>query len=883
MDCLLQEMGTLPQLSIIKGPTRALQANVLHKLFENVANGESAQKPAVIFAGNESSRHHTYEEIDKITNKIARTIQETVQKNNLPRNQDGDYIVAVNMHPSDSLVIVLLSIWKSGCAYLPLDHAFPGPRIEHIIRESRPVMVIYDEDSPFYLDTFKLSAGEIFKHSENQPNTSLNGSPILQHEKDDLAIVLYTSGSTGVPKGVRLPHKVILNRLQWQFKRFPYSLTEKMCVFKTALTFVDSVSEIWGPLLNGLCILVVPKALTKDPEKLVNLIDEYQIERLVLVPSLLRSILAYLQLQVRKWLENPNHKPKPFCFALQNNAQALKSLKTWVCSGETLAVSLAEEFFRYFKENGAKLCNFYGSTEIMGDVTYHVIEAVSQLQHLHKVPIGLPLDNTMIYLLDKDFRPVKAGEVGELFVSGMNLAAGYVNGRDPEKFVENPLAIDPVFSKLFRTGDFAKIEKGTLVYEGRTDSQVKIRGHRVDLSEVEKAVNSLEGVDKAVVLCYKPGELSQALLAFVTTKELLSEHQIEILLRDKLTNYMIPQVILTEHIPLLVNGKVDRQGLLKMYENTNNNDDSMPEVEISYEGVPAHQRPAAKDLFETVAAILGRSVRDAISVNANFYEVGGNSLNSIFTICRLTEKGYHISIGDFISAIDFGEVLQRMTEDTKIMKQPPSFAAELLKPDYKTPVLDMVTTSFYNKADLEQEIISELSVSDYDELMEALWQPLLDKNLSFVARNEAGKLCGVALNFDARDEPEVEIKSKLNIIFEFLESVEGPIRDQQLPAGKGTILHSFMMATHSSLTPKENVAVFQFMEEEVQRLAKSRGFAGIFTTNTSPLTQQLGTDVYKYQNMLTYQVNQYVASDGTKPFGLAPDDKRVIVQWKPLN
>uniref|UniRef100_A0AAR5Q839 AMP-dependent synthetase/ligase domain-containing protein n=1 Tax=Dendroctonus ponderosae TaxID=77166 RepID=A0AAR5Q839_DENPD len=863
MDCLLQEMGTLPQLSIIKGPTRALQANVLHKLFENVANGESAQKPAVIFAGNESSRHHTYEEIDKITNKIARTIQETVQKNNLPRNQDGDYIVAVNMHPSDSLVIVLLSIWKSGCAYLPLDHAFPGPRIEHIIRESRPVMVIYDEDSPFYLDTFKLSAGEIFKHSENQPNTSLNGSPILQHEKDDLAIVLYTSGSTGVPKGVRLPHKVILNRLQWQFKRFPYSLTEKMCVFKTALTFVDSVSEIWGPLLNGLCILVVPKALTKDPEKLVNLIDEYQIERLVLVPSLLRSILAYLQ--------------------LQNNAQALKSLKTWVCSGETLAVSLAEEFFRYFKENGAKLCNFYGSTEIMGDVTYHVIEAVRQLQHLHKVPIGLPLDNTMIYLLDKDFRPVKAGEVGELFVSGMNLAAGYVNGRDPEKFVENPLAIDPVFSKLFRTGDFAKIEKGTLVYEGRTDSQVKIRGHRVDLSEVEKAVNSLEGVDKAVVLCYKPGELSQALLAFVTTKELLSEHQIEILLRDKLTNYMIPQVILTEHIPLLVNGKVDRQGLLKMYENTNNNDDSMPEVEISYEGVPAHQRPAAKDLFETVAAILGRSVRDAISVNANFYEVGGNSLNSIFTICRLTEKGYHISIGDFISAIDFGEVLQRMTEDTKIMKQPPSFAAELLKPDYKTPVLDMVTTSFYNKADLEQEIISELSVSDYDELMEALWQPLLDKNLSFVARNEAGKLCGVALNFDARDEPEVEIKSKLNIIFEFLESVEGPIRDQQLPAGKGTILHSFMMATHSSLTPKENVAVFQFMEEEVQRLAKSRGFAGIFTTNTSPLTQQLGTDVYKYQNMLTYQVNQYVASDGTKPFGLAPDDKRVIVQWKPLN
>lgn len=237
-------------------------------------------------------------------------------------------------------------------------------------------------------------------------------------------------------------------------------------------------------------------------------------------------------------------------------------------------------------------------------------------------------------------------------------------------------------------------------------------------------------VDKAVVLCYKPGEISQALLAFVTTKELISEHQIEIMLRDTLTNYMIPQVVLVESIPLLVNGKIDRQALLKMYENTNNNgnsclflnsitlvmkkifldDTSIPEIEISYEGVPCHQQKAAKDLFETVGAILGRSARSAISVNSNFYEIGGNSLNSIFTISRLIEKGYHISklssktkpksrvigiyflfvldIGDFISAIDFGEVLQRMTEDMKITKQPPSFTSELLKPQHKLSVLE---------------------------------------------------------------------------------------------------------------------------------------------------------------------------------------------------
>ncbi|XP_030763883.1 uncharacterized protein LOC115888328 [Sitophilus oryzae] len=855
-------MGTIPQLSIIKGPTRPLNPNFLHKLFENVANGPFGHNTALIFNENESLKQHTYQQVDKLTNQLARTIQQSIINNNLPKNQDGDYIIAVNLHPSDSLVITLLAIWKAGCAYLPLDHAFPGPRIEHILRESKPVMVIYDEDSTSYMDTFKISFNDLMQRSLDQPNETLREDEIVYHTKDDLAIVLYTSGSTGVPKGVRLPHKVILNRLQWQIKRFPYSQTEKVCVFKTALTFVDSVSEIWGPLINGLTILVVPKVLTKDPEKLANLIDEYQIERLVLVPSLLRSLLLYLN--------------------LQKNRKALRSLKTWVCSGETLAVSLAEEFFQHFEENHHQLCNFYGSTEIMGDVTYHVINAAHQLRHAEKVPIGLPIDNTMLYLLDKDFRPVKAGEVGELFVSGLNLAAGYVNGRDPEKFVDNPLAIDPTFSKLFRTGDFAKIEKGTLLYEGRTDSQVKIRGHRVDLSEVEKAVASIDGVDKAVVLCYKPGEVNQALLAFVTTQSLLSEHQIEIMLRDKLTSYMIPQVILVESIPLLVNGKIDRQSLLKMYENTNNNDDSAPQVDICYDGVPAHQMKAAKDLFETVASVLGRSARSAVSIDANFYEIGGNSLNSIFTISRLTQKGYHINIGDFIAALDFGEVLQRMAEGTKIVKEAPSYTSEMLKSEHKEIVRDMITTSFYQKADLEQWIISDISISDYKELMDALWEPLLQKNLSFIAKNEEGKICGVALNFDAHDEPEVEIKSKLTVIFEFLESIEGPVRDKQLPLGKGKVLHSFMMATHSSLSPRENVSVFQFMENEELKLARSRGFAGIFTTNTSPLTQQLGSDVYKYQCMLDYQVNQFVASDNTKPFGLAPDDQRAIVHWKPL-
>ncbi|CAH1280253.1 unnamed protein product [Diabrotica balteata] len=854
-------MGSIPKLSILKGPTRQFHANSLDSIFETVATSQHENDAALLFEVNGEIRTHTYSDVNKITNKLARTIIETISNNQLPRNKDGDYIIGVNMHPSDHLIILLMAIWKSGAAYLPLDPSFPGPRVEHIVKEANPAMIIYETDSKFYLDTIKLSFEELANKSTHQSEEPLSKSEKVRHVRDDLAVVLYTSGSTGVPKGVRLPHKVILNRLQWQFRRFPYSPSEKVCVFKTALTFVDSIAEIWGPLLNGRAILVIPKSVTQDPETFVNVLENYKIERLILVPSLLRNLLTFLQMR------------KEDLF--------LRNLKTWVCSGETLVVSLVEEFFKYFPQNEYQLCNFYGSTEIMGDVTYHSITNPEQLKHMNKVPIGAPLDNTILYLLDKDFRPVKAGDIGELFVSGLNLASGYVSGRDPEKFLDNPLAIDPTYGKLYRTGDFARLEKGILYYEGRTDSQVKIRGHRVDTAEVEKAVNSLEGIEKGVVLCYKPGEMNQALLAFITTESPMSEHQIELMLKEKLASYMVPQVILVEKIPLLVNGKIDRQYLLKSYENTNNNDDLEPAIDISYEGVPIHQIEAAKVLFETVACVLNRAVRSQISINSNFFEIGGNSLNSIYTISKMSEQGFNIRIGDFLSAMDFGEILLRMTSNTTIHIEAPSFSYDLLKPCYKSVVCDMITTSFYEKADLEQWVKPDISPKDYAELMEKLWEPLLEQNLSFIVKNEYGKIVGVALNFDARDEPDVEITSKLTVIFEFLESIEGPIRDNQLPPGKGSILHSFMMATHSSLTPKENVAVMQFIEGEVLNIAKGAHFKGVFTTNTNPLTQQLSS-IYNYQTMLDCQVNQYVASDNTKPFGLAPDDQRAIVNWKSL-
>lgn len=172
-----------------------------------------------------------------------------------------------------------------------------------------------------------------------------------------------------------------------------------------------------------MALLVVPKQITKDPTQLVALLQQYEIERLVLVPTLLKSLLIYL--------------------SMKRDTNLLSKLKYWICSGETLPASLAIEFYNYFDEKAHTLCNFYGSTEIMGDVTYFVCEGKEQLRHYDNIPIGYPVFNSVIYILDGEYRPVKAGMIGELYVSGSNLAHGYVNGRDKERFIDNPLAVDP--------------------------------------------------------------------------------------------------------------------------------------------------------------------------------------------------------------------------------------------------------------------------------------------------------------------------------------------------------------------------------------------------------------------------------------------------------
>ena len=858
-------MGTLQQQSILKGQQieKNKEKDLVHELFSCAATVHSSQ--TAIYYEDDANQEYvlSFKELDNITNRLARALQKYEKFETTSQS-----LVAVSMKTSHRLPIALLSILKAGMAYLPLDAEFPISRIKHILEEAQPLIVLIEEgaDLSIYEGASIVTYEQLLKKAGEEQEDALKSKEC----SNQLAIVLYTSGSTGVPKGVLIPHATLLNRLQWQWRELPYFDNEERCVFKTALTFVDSVPEIWGPLLQGRTLVIVPKNVTKNPERFVPLLEKHQIQRLVLVPSLLRSLLMYL--------------------GLRNNDNVLDCLKLWICSGETLSVTLADQFFATFSNKNKILANFYGSTEVMGDVTYYFLSKRAQLQGMEKVPIGRPIDNCIIYLVNKDMRLIPQGEVGELIVAGKNLAMGYIRGKDTHKFLDNSHSIDPEYPKIFRTGDYAKIVKGLLIYEGRVDSQIKIRGHRVDLTEVEKIITRTPGIDKVVVLCHKPGELSQALIAFVTIADGISSSEIESFLQRTLPPYMLPQIFVIDHIPLLINGKTDRQTLLKQYESSCSNSEDNVAMNCDYTGVPDQDLTKARVLFPTIASVIGSNGRALVTLHANFYELGGNSLNSIYTVTKLRDQGYQIGITDFITAKDLAEVLDRMkliSSDEKPLKETidqKSYIFESLSDCHKEDAIEIITESFCWKADLEQWLMPDIMRADYRELMEAMWNPLVEKGFSFVVKSaQNGKTIGVSLNFDLWDEPELILNSKLMIIFDFLEYLEGPIRENKLPKGKGKIIHNSMMATCSDLNFAENVLVMSQMEDYCLQLAQRKGYAGIFTTNTSPLTQQLGTDVYDYETMLVYQVNQYETSDGSKPFDKAPDSQVAICSLKMIN
>ncbi|KAI9561851.1 hypothetical protein GHT06_012813 [Daphnia sinensis] len=872
--------------SFLRGESLAIRSSdkdcltldaVLNKVLSD--NPELAKREAL----RDSGKAITFAELNRKATELAERLARIIEL--LPQ-PEGDKIVAVNLFPDIELIVSLLAIFKIGAAYLPLDPTFPADRVSHILQDAQPVLlltaksilrattfasVVVELKMPvFDLENKESSEAFIAFNKETKENET------VPRVRNVLAAVLYTSGSTGIPKGVRLEHATILHRLNWQWRTFPFHSTEVGC-FKTALTFVDSMAEIWAPLLIGQPVEVVSKPVIQDAQRFIDLLDRCKITRLVLVPSLLKAMLTLLKSRAQKTDES-----LPFA---GNGHYPLKHLKMWVCSGEILTGELLLEFYDCFPA-GTVISNYYGSTELMGDVTYATFTSREDvLAYLveDKIPIGKPMDNCAIYLLNASKELADNGEIGELYVAGRHLCSGYVRNREMERFLKNHVDNTPGYDVMFRTGDYGKIINNQLYYFGRADSQVKIRGHRVDLSEINAAIEGSKLVSTCVVLSYKPGEPEQEIVAFVrpmqkeTTVEAIKER-----VKDKLLSYMMPKFVVIDELPLLVNGKVDRQKLIQVYADQLHKQNGRSNYLKIWEGNEFSREERA--LLKTVHSIIGTASGRVIQLSDNFFEIGGNSLNAVNVVTKLKDQGFNIDLTEFLTASQLKDLVPELSQQkpetkTHTCHQLSSYVVEMLDTSVKEDAISIISRCFSEKSELD--LLVGVTREDHEIFLGELWEPVVAANLSFVIKDSSGNIVAVALNFDLFDEPDVKPKSSnLAYILECLESIEGPVIAKHFEKRKNLFIHSFMMATVETTTALENVYLIQKMEEEILSLAKRKGFVGVFTTNANELTKQICVDLLDYTVLFECQVNQYVATDGTRPFLRAPDTQYATVTVK---
>jgi amino acid adenylation domain-containing protein/non-ribosomal peptide synthase protein (TIGR01720 family) len=552
------------------------QDQTLASLFEEQVS-KTPHHIALVF----QNKSFTYGELNSRSNKLAHYLR---NKYNIGAND----LVAVQLERSELMIISLLAVLKSGGAYVPIDPAYPQERINYIIQDSGCKLVINVEE----LEKFS---------SEEQDFESSNPAP-LNHSRD-LAYVIYTSGSTGKPKGCMLEHRGVVNRLEWMHSHYGYT-SKDIILQKTTFTFDVSVWELFLPLCWGMKMVLCHKDDIASPGRIASLIEEQKVTCLHFVPGMLNAFMASL-------------------WAQEDTAELLQSLRLVITSGEALTPSAVQG---WYEKVDVPLHNLYGPTEASVDVTYYATSARDRI-----VPIGRPIWNTQMYILDSNQAPVPIGVVGEICIAGDGLARGYLNRPELtiEKFVENPFRAG---ERMYKTGDLGRwLPDGNIEFLGRKDNQVKIRGYRIELGEIESALQSLDLIDAAIVMARPVKTGDTELVAYIAGRQPLTAAAIRSELSGILPGYMIPgHYVQLDELPLTANGKVDRKRL--------------PEPEGLALSSSVEYIAPRNQTEEKLSAIWQNMLgKEKISVKDDFFALGGHSLRAT-RLASLIHKQFDVKI-----------------------------------------------------------------------------------------------------------------------------------------------------------------------------------------------------------------------------------------------
>jgi amino acid adenylation domain-containing protein len=513
-----------------------------------------------------------------------------------------DAVVGICIERSPEMVLALLGTLKAGGAYVSLDPLYPAERLAFVFSNSGARVLLTETR---LLD--KLPA-EVWEHrvllDVPIPEAVRDVAPV-RILPDNLAYIVYTSGSTGYPKGVAVPHRALANHMAWMQRAFPLDADDRV-LQKTPASFDASIWEFWAPLLTG-ATLVLPRAeLHLDPVELARKIKDERITILQLVPALIRVLLE------DGGLVQPT------------------SLRRLFCGGETFPADLAAQAQSVL---GVEVVNLYGPTEACIDATAHIY---SRNDSGPVVPIGQPVDGVYAYVLDDTERPVAAGVTGELYLGGIQLARGYLGRpeRTAEQFRPDPFAKEPG-ARMYRTGDLVRLRSDSaLEYMGRMDQQLKVRGFRIEPGDVEAALRVHPGVRDAVVVAREDMLGERRLVAYTTAQSAVNAPPAGALrayLRERLPEYLIPSAFVSlEALPLTPNGKVDRHAL--------------PAPESLTDTPYVAPRTPVEELLSAIwADVLGV---ERVGADDNFFELGGHSLLATQVMSRARAAGLSITVMD---------------------------------------------------------------------------------------------------------------------------------------------------------------------------------------------------------------------------------------------
>ncbi len=497
-------------------------SRILPALFEETV-GKFADRPAVIFNDEVLS----YKNLNKKVNKLAHFLKQ--------RNAGPEQLVGILAERSFEMIIGIYGIMKSGAGYLPLSPGDPVSRVQNILKDASPVILIVQQK--FYTSIAAIH-NNVFSVEEILKLDLPEYNPPLVNKPNDLAYVIYTSGSTGMPKGVIIEHHSVVNRLQWMQDAYPIG-PEDVIMQKTPCTFDVSVWELlwWG--LQGACVQLPLPDYEKNPMALAGDIEKYKVSVMHFVPSMFNIFLEYIK--------------------LLSSLDTLASLRLMFTSGEALQIAHCKKFNQSIRAaHQTRLINLYGPTEATVDVTHY---ECPDGEITTEIPIGKPISNTRMYVLGNTGKDTIT-ETGELCIAGTGLARGYLNRVEltHTKF-DYPLN-DPA-ERVYRTGDLAKwLEDGNLQYFGRIDHQVKIRGIRIELGEIEAVLNEYPGVESCLLDIKRPSENVILLVAFYVAESMIPATDLKEHMKKHLPEYMIPNFFKhIEVMPLTVHGKINRAAL----------------------------------------------------------------------------------------------------------------------------------------------------------------------------------------------------------------------------------------------------------------------------------------------------------------------------------